>query len=240
MAATAAGKSTIREEIKVGRTNTPAFAWPTVVLALVLLATFAASVWLALRGSISYLASACINGVVIYSIYTVVHEAVHNNISSHRHDLRWVDSVLGHMSCFLLWQFMDHHRESHLEHHKHTNEDSDPDINARATLAGYLFVRLPVALLNYFNPYVLYQECKRFDVPRDGIRRTFIAFGLNTAVLAGLLVAGYGYEVLVLWFIPWWIGQSIMLTLFTWSPHHDHWETGRYRNSRISEFPGAN
>ena len=44
----------------------------------------------------------------------------------------------------------------------------------------------------------------------------------------------------MLWFIPWWVGQSVMLTMFTWSPHHDHYETGRYRDTRVSEFPGAN
>ena len=31
-----------------------------------------------------------------------------------------------------------------------------------------------------------------------------------------------------------------MLTFFTWTPHHDHSETGRYRNTRVSLFPGAN
>jgi fatty acid desaturase len=31
-----------------------------------------------------------------------------------------------------------------------------------------------------------------------------------------------------------------MLTFFTWTPHHDHHETGRYRNTRVSLFPGAN
>ena len=31
-----------------------------------------------------------------------------------------------------------------------------------------------------------------------------------------------------------------MLTLFTWTPHHDHKETSRYRNTRESLFPMAN
>jgi len=46
--------------------------------------------------------------------------------------------------------------------------------------------------------------------------------------------------VLFLWFVPWWIGQTVMLTFFTWTPHHDHHETGRYRNTRVSLFPFAN
>jgi len=55
-----------------------------------------------------------------------------------------------------------------------------------------------------------------------------------------LIASGHGYQLLVLWFIPWWIGQSVMLTLFTWTPHHDHSETGRYRNTRVSVWPAGN
>ena len=33
--------------------------------------------------------------------------------------------------------------------------------------------------------------------------------------------------------------QSVMLTFFTWIPHHDHSETGRYRDTRVSLWPGA-
>jgi fatty acid desaturase len=58
--------------------------------------------------------------------------------------------------------------------------------------------------------------------------------------VAFIIAAGYGYRLLILWFTPWWIGQMVMLTLFTWAPHHDHAETGRYRNTRVSLWPGAN
>lgn len=232
--------STVREELKVGRANTPEFAWPTVILALVLLGGFVASVALAMLGYIPYWAAGALNTVVIYSIYTVMHEAVHYNISSRRHGLRWVDTVLGHAAGFLLWQFVDHHREQHMMHHKHANEEHDPDINARGSFPGYIFWRLPVALVNYFNPFALYAQCKEYGVSKAGIRRSLTGFAFNAAVLIGLIVAGFGIEVLVLWFIPWWIGNTVMLTMFTWLPHHDHHETGRYRDTRVFDFPGAN
>lgn len=233
-------KSTVREELQVGRANTPDFAWPTVTLALVLLVVFAASVASAMLGYMPYWAAALVNTAVIYSIYTVMHEAVHYNISSRRHGLRWVDAVLGQASGFLLWQFVDHHRAQHMVHHTHANEDDDPDINARGSFPGYLFVRLPVALVNYFNPFALYAECREYGVSKSGTRRSLIGFAVNATVLVGLIAAGFGYEVLTLWFIPWWIGNSAMLTMFTWLPHHDHYETGRYRDTRIFDFPGAN
>lgn len=234
------GASTLKTELRIGRENTPDFCWPTIVLAVVLLGAYIAACWLAVRGDISYLLAAAINTVLIYAFYTVVHEAVHGNISSRKQNLRWIDTLCGTACCFPLWLFMDHHRKSHMVHHARANEDDDPDIYSRGSFLGFIFVRLPVVLLNYFNPVQLYRECRRFGVTKAETRKVFITFAINAAVVIGLIAAGYGYEVLVLWFIPWWVGQTVMLTLFTWAPHHDHSETGRYRDTRISEFPGGN
>ena len=44
---------------------------------------------------------------------------------------------------------------------------------------------------------------------------------------------------LTLWIIPWFVGEHVMEVTFGWFPHHDHSETGRYRDTRISLFPGA-
>jgi fatty acid desaturase len=97
-----------------------------------------------------------------------------------------------------------------------------------------------MALLKYFSPLQLYRDCKRYQVPARQVRVTYITFALQSAVLLGLILAGFWREVLVLWFVPWWLGQTIMLTFFTWTPHHAHRDTGRYRDTRESLFPGAN
>jgi beta-carotene hydroxylase len=64
-------------------------------------------------------------------------------------------------------------------------------------------------------------------------------FALHTGIVAAIVAAGYGLELLVLWLIPWFAGLHAMQTMFGWAPHHDHSETGRYRDTRISEFPLA-
>ncbi len=233
-------RSTIRHEISVGRANTPDFSWPTVLLALGCLATFAASVAMAMTGTISYPLAAAINTIVIYAIYTVLHEAVHMNISAMRKDLQWVDRLLGSLAGVLLWQFYDHHRADHLVHHRITNHDDDPDISSRAGFLDYVFVRLPVVLFSYFNPVLLYRRCKELQISRAATRRSMAGFAFNTALAVTVIALGYGYELLTLWLVPWYVGNSIMLLMFTWSPHHDHHETGRYRNTRIVEMPGGN
>jgi len=232
--------STIRQEMAVGRKNTPEFSWPTVVLALGIFAVFVGSVALAITGVIPYLVAAAINAAAIYSSYTVLHEAVHRNISSRQSKLRWVDFALGSMAGVLLWQFFDHHREDHMVHHRATNHDHDPDISSRAGFWVYLFVRLPVVLINYFNPVLLARRCRELQMSRHATMRSMAGFAFNTVLALAIIAAGYGFELLVLWFVPWWIGQSVMLLMFTWSPHHDHRETDRYRNTRIIEMPGGN
>lgn len=232
--------STVREEFEIARRYTPDFGGRTLVLEAGMFALAIAATALTLSGQLPIWAGMIANTVFIYGIYTVVHEAVHANISSRRKSLRWVDTVAGMLACVPLWLFYHQHRRQHMAHHAHTNEEVDPDIYARASFMGWIALKLPVALLGYFNPVQQYRDCCRFSCTGREIVYTFLCFAAYAGALIWALVAGYSKEVLLLWFIPWWIGQSVMLTFFTWLPHHDHHETGRYRNTRVSIFPGAN
>jgi beta-carotene hydroxylase len=240
MGAAGARNSTLKAEAEIARRLTPEFAWQTVWLFLGLFAVFALSSGLAVAGRIPLWLAAAINTVFIYALYTVVHEAVHSNISSRTKRLRWVDVLIGVLACVPLWLFFTHHKHSHMVHHARTNQDDDPDIYARGSFLGWCFHRLPRTLLNYFNPVQLYRECRRFGLTPAETRVTLASFAAYAAVALAIIVAGHGYELLLLWFLPWWIGQLVMLTFFTWIPHHDHHETGRYRNTRVSLWLGGN
>lgn len=232
--------STVRHEAEVGRRHTPDFGGRTLVLELQLFALFFVATGLAVAGLIPLWLGALGNTVFLYALYTVVHEAVHANISSRRKELRWVDALAGVIACAPLFLNFHQHKRQHMAHHAHTNEDSDPDIYARGSFPGWILLRLPVALINYFNPVQQYRDCQRFHCTRREYVYTFISFATHATIVIGLVAAGYWREVLFLWFVPWWIGQTVMLTFFTWTPHHDHHETGRYRNTRVSLFPFAN
>jgi len=229
----------VREELRIARRHTPEFGGRTLRLEAAMFAILIGSTWLTVTGRIPLWAGMTLNTIFFYGVYTVVHEAVHANISSRRKDLRWVDVVAGMIACAPLWLFFHQHRRQHMRHHAHTNEEIDPDIYARGGFASWLFLRLPVALINYFNPVQQYRDCLLFGCSKRETALTMATFAVYAAIVASLVAAGYGRETLLLWFVPWWIGQTVMLTFFTWTPHHDHTETGRYRNTRISEFPGG-
>ena len=232
--------STVRQEAEIGRRHTPDFGGQTILLEVGLFAIFIGATWLTMAGVIPMWLGALANTIFIYSLYTVVHEALHSNISSRTKSLRWVDTVAGVIACVPLWLHYHQHKRQHMQHHAHTNEATDPDIYAKGSFLAWVFLRAPAALLGYFNPVQQYRDCKRFQCTRRDYVYTSLSFSAYAAIVIGLIAAGYGREVLFLWFVPWWIGQTVMLTFFTWTPHHDHSEIGRYRNTRISLFPGAN
>lgn len=232
--------STFTREIAVGRRYSPDIAWRTIRLAIGVSTTLALSTWAAISGHLPYWAGAIINTVVLYRTYTVVHEAVHNNIVPRNRRLRWVNQFLGFAICIPLWMYFYTHRNSHVIHHRRCNSDEDPDIYARGPLGVVAFWRIPVTSLACFNPVAVYRDCIRFQVTRRERHVTMATYAAYLAVAAAAIAAGYGRALLELWFLPWLVGYSTMLVFFTWVPHHPHRETGRYRNTRCSIWPGAN
>ncbi|MDH5355854.1 MAG: fatty acid desaturase [Gammaproteobacteria bacterium] len=232
--------STIAQEMEVGRRHSPEIAWPTIRLAIIVYAALLVSTWAALSGALPYWVSALINAITLYGSYTVVHEAVHNNIVPRNERLRWLNRFFGFAVCILLWMFFYPHKRSHQVHHTRCNTEEDPDIYARGSFGVVTFWRIPLASLSAFNPLTLYRDCRQFRVPDNERRISMATFAAYTVFVSAIILSGYGYELLVLWFIPWFIGYSIMLVFFTWVPHHSHMETGRYRDTRCSIWPFAN
>jgi fatty acid desaturase len=232
--------STIAKELEVGRRHSPDIAWPTIRLAVGVYVALAVSIWAALGGRLPHGVCALINTVVLYGTYTVIHEAVHGNIAPRDPRLRWLNNFLGFAICIPLWMFFYPHKKSHIVHHTLCNKDEDPDIYARGAFGIVTFWRIPLASLSAFNPFALYRDCKRFKLSARERYISMATFAAYTAIIVAVIAAGHGVELFVLWFVPWFVGYSIMLVFFTWVPHHPHTETGRYRNTRCSIWSGAN
>ena len=229
--------STLRLEAEAARRLTPAFAWPTLVLAMVLVVGFIAVTWLAAAGAAPLWLGAAVNTAILYAIYTPLHDAIHGAIVPRRKGWGWVHTAVGMACAAPIWMFYHHHRKSHFHHHARTNHDDDPDLYGKGSFARVCFVKMPLMLLNYFNPIALLADCRRHGLTGQEVTVTMALFVLQTAVVAGIVAAGYGLELVVLWLIPWFVGNHIMMMAFAWAPHHDHGETGRYRDTRIALFP---
>ncbi len=217
----------------------PEIAWPTILLALGLLGGFVLSCWGALSGTWPFWAAALANTVFIYALYTPVHDASHSAIVPRIKGLRWVNTAIGMACAAPLWMFFHEHRKAHFRHHARTNMDDDPDLWAKGSFARVTLIQIPWLLVNYFNPVALWRACNGLRLSPAERLSTMALFAVNVAIVGAIVAAGYSVELVVLWLIPWFVGLHVMQTLFGWAPHHDHSETGRYRDTRIADYPLA-
>lgn len=232
-------RSTIRIEAEAARRHTPAIAWPTLALLIGLWLAFAGATALALVGAIPLLAAAIVNTIALYAFYTPLHDAIHSAIVTRSKRWRWVNAAVGIAAAAPIFMFFHQHRKSHFVHHARTNRDDDTDLYAKGSFPRVFFVKIPWALINYFNPVLLYRDCLKLGLPASHRRVTMALFAAYAAVVAGAILTGHAYEFVVVWLVPWFLGNLVMLTTFGWAPHHDHAETGRYRDTRIALFRGG-
>jgi fatty acid desaturase len=232
-------ESTIKQEVEVARRHSPEIAWPTIALALGLWLAFIAATGLALAGTLNWFLAGVVNTAVMFAIYTPVHDAIHSSIVLRIKSLRWVNMAIGYACATPLWIFYPQHRRSHFAHHARTNMPDDPDLYAKGSFARVFFVQIPWLLFNYFNPVRVYRDCLTLRLTPAETRLTMALFAAHTLVALGIVAAGYAEALVALWFIPWFVGNLLMQTTFGWAPHHDHAETGRYRDTRVSLFPGG-
>ena len=232
--------STIKQEIAIGRRYRPTVAWPTLILLAAVYAGFIVATALVLNGQIATWLGAIINAIILYGTYTVVHEGVHDNIVSKRSAFRWVNMTAAFLAAMPLWILIYPHRSSHVLHHNRCNTDDDPDIYARGSFGVVTFWRIPLAILDQFNPLSQYRQCLEYRLPRGQRYWSMIHYLIYLSVVAVIVGAGYGFELLLLWFIPFFVGYAVMLVFFTWVPHHPHTITGRYHDTRCSLWRGGN
>ncbi len=231
--------STIKQEADVARRNSPDIAWPTIGLAIGCLGLWVVSSWLALTGAIPLALAMMLNTVAMYATYTPVHDGSHSAIAPRSRNLRWLNVVVGTMAGFPIFMYFHAHRKSHFIHHAKTNAPGDPDTFLMGNFWEVVLVKTPLSLVNQLNGIKLWKSCEALNLTPHQRRMTMIQYAITVTLLVGFLVAGYGIELLTLWLIPWFVGEHVMEVTFGWFPHYDNSETGRYRNTRISLFPGA-
>lgn len=214
---------------------TAGFPWPTVLTFVCVYAGVAAVAALAASGYLSYWIAIPVNAILIYLVFTPLHEAVHGNIAARNPRLHWLQELIGHASGFLLLAPYPGFRALHLHHHANTNDPAeDPDYWVKSpTWIGTLIrsmVIQPVYILHLWK------------IARDP--RTMRAFvwemayvAIIVAIVAGAWRIGIGKEVTLLWILPGYIGVVMCPVMFDWPVHHPHSERGRYTDSAILLFP---
>lgn len=211
------------------------FAWRTIALFLGVLLSVGSVAALAINGYISYWVAIPVNAVLIYFIFTPLHEATHANIVGGNPKLKWLEEAIGHISGYVLLAPFPGFRVLHLHHHNHTNDAvEDPDYWVRSD--NYFMVILRCMVIQ--PVYVIHL----YKIARDPrIMRIFVYEMLLLAsyipIMVGSFWIGWGPELMLLWILPGYIGVVMCPLMFDWPVHHPHTERGRYTDSAILLFP---
>jgi beta-carotene hydroxylase len=211
------------------------FPWPTLFAFLGVLAGVSSSAVLAANGYLSWWAAVPINAILIYFIFTPLHEATHGNIAGRNPRLVWLEGSVGHVSGFVLLAPFPGFRMLHLHHHANTNDPAeDPDYWVKSST----WIGLVIKSLVIQPVYILHL----WKIARDPRTRRAFAWEMvyvasYVAIVAAAWVLGFGKELTVLWILPAYIGVVMCPVMFDWPVHHPHSERGRYADSAILVFP---
>ncbi|HUO13333.1 MAG TPA: fatty acid desaturase [Caulobacteraceae bacterium] len=233
------GISRAREK-QIARELSPAVAWPTLALTLVLPSTFATVAALGLTGRLALWACLPILSLVSYAHYTLVHESIHGNVVAGNARWAWVNTVVGWIGALGMGAGWPALQRTHVLHHAHTNTERDPDIFVKGTFAqllvkwvvGLPFMLIPMGAMRWFAP-TRYQRLRTVLSDADILQVSAVTM-LTLALLVAALATGRLLDWLFLWFLPTRIGVLILNIFFQWLPHYPFDRTERYRNTRVS------
>jgi fatty acid desaturase len=196
-------------------TQAPKLSWPTVSLWLILTATIVVTDVLAVRGVLSLWVGLVINTAVSYLGFSVAHDAIHRSISTDQRLNDWIGRLA--IPLTIPYVSLGLFRWAHIQHHRFTNDPRDPDRWCKGPW-WQLPWRWAFIDLSYFV-----QVTQRLDkVSRPYFRDTLILAALTFALVGTLVHAGYGREVLMLWFIPSRLIFILLGFTFFWLPHVPH------------------
>lgn len=233
------------------------FAWRVVAEFLVSLTLWVGVIVLGVTGTIPLWLGLLLNAVIATTFYMPLHEATHGNIwGAHRRG-KWGQDLIGAISSVPLGFDYFAHRISHMHHHAFTNDPArDPD---RYTDGP--FRELPIAwwgsvLVQTLFPLIVFVPVSRRLLPAKVVGRigfpdpydpSAIAMGkaslrfwtVTHLALVAAFIFGFGWDALLLWYVPARLSVGWLQFVFAWFPHHPADRVGRYVDTRVAVFRGS-
>lgn len=230
-------------ERELARELETSVAWPTILLAALLIPSHIALLALGVSGTLSPWWLTLPLGISAYFHYTPAHEAIHRNIvRSRRFDplnglIGWWTALLTGMTWPLLLR-------THLAHHAHTNSARDPDIFVQGPL-WRLFAMAALSVLTNLVPVPVWRMAFGDRIPKLGYldswrimpaadwRKHQIVHGLMCAAVWSAVLLGYAEAVFALYVLPATIGRLLMGVFLSWLPHRPFVQGDRYRQASL-------
>lgn len=206
--------STRRRELDA-ITRMHATAWPTVALCVILVTGVATTDVLALTGVIPLWAGLIANSLLGYLAFSVAHDAIHRAVCRNTRVNDWIGQIAVLMVA--PYVHLGLFRWGHVQHHRFAVSDEDPDRVFRGP-----WWQLPLRWS--FIDLAYFREVMRSEDPRARrfLRPSLWMVAATMLLAVALVAAGYGWELLLLWFLPTRLVQMMLGFSFFWLPHVPH------------------
>ncbi|GAA3518497.1 fatty acid desaturase [Nocardioides daeguensis] len=171
-----------------------------------------------------------VSAAAIFVLFTVLHDASHYSISTHR----WVNVAFGRVAMLFVSPLISFKSFAfiHIEHHRNTNDDeNDPD----HFVSGAPTWQVPVRFALMDVPYLAFLVRNLGRRPRAEVLETAFLITASAAVIVGCSVSGHLWTLAVVYLIPERVAMFVLAWWFDWLPHHDLEDTqqeNRYRATR--------
>ncbi len=226
-----------KDAIAAAKQHMGAVAWPTIVMVAVVLAAFAANLWLFSAGILPLWAATLIFAALTYMSYTPLHEAAHGNIHGGNDSLEWLNDLCGFLVAPIIAIPYASHKVEHFTHHRYTNQpDKDPDFVVNEMQHGFFaFVVAGLKLLWVQNTFLFRGYWANASVRERVIYLSEIAFSIGWRIAAVSLIAREGTLTMVL--AGYLIGAFFTVYWFAYRPHLPYSDTARYKTTNSMLMP---
>jgi len=208
----------------------PAISWPVVAIFFAAIAVFAVSTGALLADRLPAPATVLLSAAAIFVLFTVLHDAAHYSISTHRS----VNVAFGRIAMLFVSPLISFKSFAfiHIEHHRNTNDgENDPDHFVSGAPWWQLPVRFPLMDVPYLT--FLVRNVKRR--PRAEVLETSFLMATTVAVIVTAGFTGQLWTLALVFLIPGRVAMFVLAWWFDWLPHHDLEDTqqeNRYRATR--------
>jgi fatty acid desaturase len=193
--------------------SSPEVAWPTIGLFILSVIVMGTSTVMAVAGQIPLWAGALVNGFAMYNLFSVGHDASHRSLSSNK----TLNENLGRVAIMLMLPIAPFEavRWIHMQHHRFTNSEMDPD----QFIHHCKWWKIPFNWPNVDVYYLMYFVKHGGEHYSKHKRPVILSTSAFVALITLSVYLGYGWEVFFLWFLASRVGLFLITCVFVYLPH---------------------
>lgn len=157
-----------------------------------------------------------------FILFTPMHDSVHNSVTK----TRWLNNLVGRLcgvcffSPFIIFRYI------HLEHHRHVNDENDPD---GWSSKPWIVLRWLTQDLYYYVYYINHILERPFAEIFDAVCCIFCYL---------IFLYNYPEYTFKYFFLPCRISSALLACTFDYLPHRPHESTEKYSNTTIVSLYG--